>query len=195
MGVKRLIEQFENETKLPFDLNRAKAWLLDNAVQNEINFIPVELDIGIIRGFLKRHKAHRGGWDPEPQLVSNIFYATNQEIEWQNLVCAKELLHILDGACVTTRAELKRLTQRLTLPNDLQHLLSDPDYVKIDRFGTAPASALLLPMAARNALLESYNKGLITAAEIAKQAVVPIQHVRTVMSESWAELYDLIKSI
>lgn len=195
MAVKQLIEEFEGETVLPFDLNKARTWLLDNQIQDEINFVPVELDTGVIRGLLKRHKAPKGGWDSEPLYVSNIFYANNQTEDWQNLVCAKELLHILDGARVTTREQLRQLTQRLTLPNDLQHLMNDPDYVLVDKFGTAPASALLLPLKAREALKPAYDQGLITAPEIAKQAVMPAQQVRTVMSDNWLELYDLIKSL
>lgn len=195
MAVRRLIEAFENETELPFNLNKAVQWLLDNRIQDEIHFVPVELDIGVIRGFLKRHKAPKGGWDSDPNYVSNIFYATNQDMEWQNLVCAKELLHILDGACVTTREQFDKLTQRLTLPTDLQCLLSDPDYVIVDRFGTAPASALLLPMAVRNVLKPAYDQNIITAAEISKQAALPIQHVRTIMSDDWDVLYDVIKGM
>ena len=83
----------------------------------------------------------------------------------------------------------------MTLPNDLQHLLDDPDYVFIDRFGTAPASALLLPFAAREVLKPFYDAGHITASEIAKQAVMPTQHVRTVMSDTWPQLYAMVKSI
>lgn len=195
MPIYRLIEQFENNTKLPIDLDAASSWIVQNGIQNEINFIPVELETGVIRGFVKRYKRHKGGWDPDPDLISDIYYAENQSHDWQNIVCAKELLHVLDGACVNSKEKFEKLTQRLSLPNDLQHLLEDPDYVMIDKFGTSPASALLLPMAARELLLPAYGQGLITASEIAKLAEMPVQHVRTVMSDSWPQIYELIKKI
>jgi hypothetical protein len=190
----RLIEAFEKQTLLPIDLNLATKWLLDAGIQNEITFVPAELDPqGAIRGFIHRYKQHKGGWDPEPDLVSDIYYDPRQTIEWQNMVCAKELLHILDGACVTSKAAFDKLTQRLALPEDVKHLLDDPDFAFMDKAGTAPASALLLPMGARETLMPAYKAGLITAAEIARQAVMPVEHVRTVMSDVWLSVYPIIK--
>lgn len=190
----RLIEAFEKETVLPIDLNKVRQWLLDNGIQSEIDFIPCELDPeGVIRGFVRRYKAHKGGWQIEPDLASSIYYDTRQEIEWQNMTCAKEMLHILDGACVSDKKTFDQLTQRLALPDDVQHLLDDPDFAFVDRVGTAPACALLLPLAARDLLLPAYQKRLITAAEIARQAVMPEEHVRTVMSDIWPHVYEIIK--
>lgn len=190
----RLIEAFENRTVLPIDLNEVTQWLLDAGIQDEINFIPVELEPeGAIRGYVRRYRRPKGGWDIEPEEVSNVYYDERQPIEWQNLVCAKELLHILDGACVTTREAFHKLTQRLTLPDDLQHLLDDPEFAVVDKLGTAPACALLLPLAAREVLLPAYRRGLVTEAEIARQAVMPVEHVRTVMSDIWPAVYDVLK--
>jgi hypothetical protein len=190
----RLIEAFEHNTVLPIDLGQATQWLLDARIQNEITFVPAELDPqGAIRGFIHRYMRSKGGWDPEPELVSDIYYDPRQPTEWQNMVCAKELLHILDGACVTSKSAFDQLTQRLALPEDVNHLLNDPDFAFMDKAGTAPASALLLPMAARETLLPAYKAGLITAAEIARQAVMPVEHVRTVMSDLWLSVYPIIK--
>lgn len=190
----RLIESFEKETVLPIDLNKVRQWLLDNGIQNEIDFIPCELNPeGVIRGFVRRYKAHKGGWEIEPDLASSIYYDTRQPIEWQNMVCAKELLHILDGACVSDKKTFDQLTQRLALPDDIQHLLNDPDFALVDKIGTSPACALLLPLAARELLLPAYQPRVITAADIARQAVMPEEHVRTVMSDFWPHVYEIIK--
>ncbi len=190
----RLIKAFERNTVLPIDPNRVSEWLTAQGIQNEINFIPVELDPeGAILGFIRRFKRSKGGWDIEPEEVSNIYYETRQQPEWINLVCAKELLHILDGACVTSKAAFDKLTQRLALPDDLKHLLDDPDFAVVDKLGTAPACALLLPLAARELLLPAYKSGLVTAAEIARQAVMPVEHVRTVMSEIWPTVYNVLQ--
>ena len=190
----RLIEAFKDSTVLPVDLNQAKEWLLQKGIQDEINFIGVELDPeGAIRGFLKRYRRQNGGWDINPSEVSDIYYEKRQGLDWQHLVCAKELLHILDAACVTSKEAFNKLTQSLTLPNDLRHLLEDPDFALVDKMGTAPACALLLPMAARDLLLPSYTAGQITALEIAKLAVMPVEHVRTVMSDIWPEIHAILE--
>lgn len=191
----RLIETFENETVLPIDLNKVRKWLLRERIQEEINFVPTQLDPpDVIRGFVHRYKAHQGGWSLEKGRASDIYYDTRQLPEWQNLVCAKELLHILDGACISDAKKFEALTQRLSLPDDVQHLLDDPDFAFVDRVGTVPACALLLPMATRELLLPAYEKGVVTAADIARQAVMPVEHVRTVMSDVWPQAYAIIKT-
>ena len=193
MAIFRLVQHFEARTELPIDLNEATHWLLENRIQDEINFVGVSLDTGIIRGFLKRFKRPQGGWDIEPEHVSNIYYDHAQGPDWIQVVIAKELLHILDSACVTTKEQFEKLTQRLTLPTELQHLLEDPDYALVDKFGTAPASALLLPRAAREEFYPLYKSGHLTANEIARIAAMPVEHVRAVMSDDWPQIYDLIR--
>ncbi|HEX5257590.1 MAG TPA: hypothetical protein VFW35_02280 [Sphingomicrobium sp.] len=187
-----LIEAFKNRTTLPINLDEAAQWLLDKGIQNEINFIGVELEPqGAIRGFVKRYKTHSGVYT-EPNLVSNIYYETRQPSDWQHLTCAKELLHVLDGATVTSKEQFEKLADRLALPDDLRHLLEDPDFALVDKMGTAPASALLLPMAAREVLMPVYP-GVMNAADIAKLAVMPVEHVRTVMSDSWPVIHRLLE--
>lgn len=189
-----LIEAFKAQTVLPINLDEAANWITGKGYQNEINFIGVELEPqGAIRGFVKRHKAHKGGWDLEPTLVSNIYYETRQPPDWQHLTCAKELLHVLDGATVTSKEQFEKLADRLALPDDLRHLLEDPDFALVDKMGTAPASALLLPMAARDLLLPVYKAGVMNAADIAKLAVMPVEHVRTVMSDNWPLIHRLLE--
>jgi hypothetical protein len=194
MAVFRLVEVFEGRTELPIDLDEVTSWIIQNRIQQEINFIPVNLDTGVIRGFLKRYKRSNGGWHLEPDLVSSVYYDQNQGADWINLVCAKELLHILDAATVTTKEQFDKLTQRLSLPDDIRHFNEDPDYALVDKFGSAPASALLLPIAAREALLPHYKAGTINAADIARLAVMPVQHVRTVMSDNWPRIYEVIRN-
>jgi hypothetical protein len=188
-----LINAFKDRTVLPIDLNEVRQWLLDRGIQNRIEFIGVELEpTGAIRGFLKRFKDRKGGWEIEPDEVSHIYYETRQGLDWQNMTCAKELIHILDAACVTSKAAFDKLTQSLALPDDLRYLLKDPDFALVDKWGTAPACALLLPLAARELLLPAYDSRILTPSEIAKLAGMPTEHVRTVMSPSWPAIHDLI---
>lgn len=188
-----LIEAFKDRTTLPINLDEGAQWLLDKAIQDEINFIGVELEPqGAIRGFVKRYKTTNGVYG-DPKLVSNIYYETRQPSDWQHLTCAKELLHILDGATVTSKEQFEKLADRLALPDDLRHLLEDPDFALVDKMGTAPASALLLPMAAREVLLPVYKANVMNAADIAKLAVMPVEHVRTVMSDSWPIIHKLLE--
>lgn len=194
MSSYQVIEAFKDRTVLPIDLDEVSRWLIDHGIQNEINFIAVQLEpYEVLRGYLKRFKFHKGGWDLEPDLISNIYYETRQGLDWQHMTCAKELLHILDASCVTSKEQFEKLMQRLSLPDDLRHLLEDPDFAFVDKLGTAPASALLLPMAARELMMPAYKAGVLNAADIARVAVMPVEHVRTVMSDDWPALHALIE--
>jgi hypothetical protein len=187
-----LIKLFADRTELPIDLDEVTKVLIEGGHQDEINFIPVDINTGVIRGFLKRYRRPKGGWDPNPEDVSDIYYDQNQSSEWINLVCAKELLHILDAACCSTKEQFEKLTESLALPTDMKHLLRDPDFAIVDKLGSAHAAALLLPKAARDLLMPAYQSGVLTDANIAEMAVMPTQHVRSVMGPNWDDIYEFI---
>lgn len=189
-----LIAAFEDRTVLPIDLNEVAAWLLERRLQDEIRFIPVDLDIGKIRGFLRRFRRANGGWDINPDEVSNIYYDRSQGAEWINIVCAKELLHILDAALCATKEQYEKLTRSLALPKELKYLLEDPGFAIVDKAGDLPASALLLPKAARELLLPAYEAKIIDDEAIAELAMIPERHVRAVMSPEWPAVYEIIMS-
>lgn len=187
-----LIAAFADRTTLPIDLNEVAAWLLDRGIQDEINFIPVDLDIGVIRGFLRRIRRAKGGWDIDPDDVSNVYYDREQGADWIQFVCAKELLHILDAARCASRADFERLTRSLALPADMKQLAADPSFASVDKLGGIPAAALLLPAAARELLMPAYEAGLVSDLNIAELAMIPEQHVRAVMSPIWPAVYKIV---
>ncbi len=189
-----LIAAFEDIIDVPVDLQAVTQMLLDRGIQDEINFVPCDLDTGVIRGFLRRFRRANGGWDIEPKEVSNIHYDRNQGPMWINMVCAKELLHILDAARCATKEEYEKLTRSLALPNELKYLMADPDFAIVDKFGDLPASALLLPKATRDKLMPAYEAKILTDDAIAELVMMPAQHVRAVMAPEWPAVYDVIMS-
>ena len=186
-----LIAYFSKKTRLPVDLNEVKDWLLQRSYQDEINFLPSDLDTGVIRGFLKRVR-RKYGWDIETRDISNIYYDQSQGADWINLVVAKELIHILDAARCSTKEEYEKLRKSLALPNDLKNMLSSPDFALMDKLGSIPAAAILLPLAARELLLPAYEAKVLTDEIIAELAVIPIQHVRSVMSSDWPDVHAIL---
>ena len=193
MAIKDLLAEFEKEESLPVDLTKVSKWIRDKGLQDEIEFIGAELDIGVIRGFLYRFRYPKGVYG-DSVCAAHIYYGTNQEPEWINMVCAKELLHLCDGtAPVKRKEEFNNLIKRLTLPMELKVLLEDPQYALKDKFGDAYAAAVLLPMAARQVLLKPYKDNKITAADIARMAVIPVRYVIMVMSDEWEAVYEKMR--
>lgn len=186
-----LIAEFATRTILPVDLNEVKDWLLHRCYQDEIHFIPSDLDTGVIRGFLRRFR-RKNGWDIESKDISHIYYDRSQGADWINLVLAKELIHILDAARCSTKAEYEKLRRSLTLPNDLKSMLDTPDFALVDKFGTIPAAAILLPMAARQLMMPAYEAKVLSDEAIADLANIPTQHVRLVMSPEWPVIHNVL---
>lgn len=194
MKLGELLAAFEGSEDLFVDLNAVAGWIKSQGIRDDIEFVGVELDVSIIRGFLYRYRYHPGGWT-DPRYVAEIYYAKNQESEWQNIVIAKELIHIMDRDVCTKKEEFDNLVRRLALPRELKIILEDPAYALSDRFGDAFAAALLLPMGARQALLPAYEAGAVTAKDIADMAVMPVKYVRMVMSPEWEEAYDGLRDL
>lgn len=184
-----LLKKFSTNVELPIDLKAVKDYILSLGIRHEIEFVGVDLDVGVIRGFLYRYRYHEGGWS-EPKYAAEIHYDKSQGPEWINLVIAKELIHIMDRNVCSKKEEFDNLVRRLTLPSELKVLLDDPTYAVFDRLGDSFASALLLPMAAREVLLPLYEDGTITAKDIAEMAVLPVRYVRVIMTPEWEKIYE-----
>jgi hypothetical protein len=194
MSFGQLLAQFEDREELYVDLDQVADWIKALGVRHEIEFVGVDLETDVIRGFLYRYRYHKGGWT-DPTYAAEIHYARNQEPEWINIVIAKELVHIMDGDVCSKKDEFDNLVRRLALPRELKIILEDPAYAILDRFGDAFAAALLLPMAARNLLMPAYAEGAVTAKDIAEMAVMPIKYVRMVMSPEWEGAYESMRKI
>jgi hypothetical protein len=69
-------------------------------------------------------------------------------------------------------------------------VLEDPNFALVDKVGDLFAAAILLPMAAREALLPAYKDGTMSVWDIAKLAVMPPKYARIVMSDSWPAAYE-----
>jgi hypothetical protein len=189
MAIRELLIAFEDEENLPVDLNKVTDWIKEHGKQDEIEFVGVELDVEVIRGFLHRFRYSKLTY-AEPVCAANIYYAINQPEDWINIVLAKELVHIMDGNCIGRKAEFDELVKRLTLPTELKIILEDPAYALMDRFGDAFAAAILLPMGAREVLKEAYANGSVTAGDIARAAVMPLHYVKMVMAPEWEPAYE-----
>ena len=195
MAIRDLLAAFEGAMSLPVDLRNVSAWAREKGLQDEIEFIGVDLDVEIIRGFLFRFRYNKAVYG-EHVNCAHVYYGKNQEEEWINIVCAKELCHLADGSApVKRKEELENLLSRLSLPNAIKILLEDPEYAAFDKFGDAFAAALLLPMASRQLLRPHFQAGTITSADIARLAVMPERYVRLVMSDRWEPLYERMKQI
>lgn len=195
MALKEILAAFASSETLPVDLGKVSQWIIDKKIQDEIEFIGVDIDTGVIRGYLYRFRYSAKMYGDHTN-AAHIYYGKDQGPEWINLVCAKELIHLMDSGNAGGRKEqFDQLVSRLVLPRDLDILLEDPNHVRMDRMGDLVAAALLLPPSARELLITPYKRGELTEEDIAKFAMMPTRYVRVVMSDRWEKSYELLHTL
>lgn len=198
MRVCDLIKAFADHDEFPIKPVDVARCLIEAGIEEEITFIGVDLDIPILRGFIVQTTETRGVYDSAGNgRISKIYYGSNQDIEWQRLVCCKELLHILDHEVyrTETREQVTGLIKKIILPPAFQSATepSDGDGAQalFDRVGALQAAAVLFPIAVRDLLLPYYHPdGILTDDEIVRMVGIPQIYVRMVMSEFWPNVYQ-----
>jgi hypothetical protein len=200
MRVYDLIKAFENHDTFPIKVEDVARLLMESGIEEEISYIGVELDIGILRGFIVQTTEPRGVYSSDGNGgISKIYYGFNQDFEWQRLVCCKETLHILDASWqkVATPDEVSGLVKKMALPPQFQIVDGTEDEKKalFDRVGALQAVAILFPLAIRELLLPKYQEGVLTDDEIVRIVCLPQVYVRLVMSEFWPDIWEELRKL
>jgi len=190
MAISDLIRNFEGSINLPVKIDDIVNYIISNGIQDEIEFIGVDMDADILRGYLHKFTYQRIPYG-EPVRAANVYYARGQSSEWINLVLCKELVHLCDGKnAISTKAQVDELVKGLALPRDLDNFLEDPMHVLFDKFVDCVAASILLSKASRDLLLPPFKNGLITAEDIARLAAIPPLYVRVVLNDRWERTYQ-----
>jgi len=181
-----LIEQFRNRVELPIDVQEIADAITHLGFQDEIRFYDVEADPTRIRGVFDQF-TYRPGVYADPQLVTLIPYNSSDPLEWQRVVCCKEMMHIFDS-------ELEKTDTKDEIPDFLDKLLGP---LSTDDFGVADFMAakdkvalyqylpLLLPKAALQVARKAVEDGLKTPEEIADWAKMPMNLVQLMLQKEW----------
>lgn len=192
MKTSDLIAAFAGRTKLPIDVNDLLPMLASNGEETKIEFVGVDLDPDILQGKAKIFYLRDGVYG-EPVRYANIYYHRGHTTDWQRLICCKELLHLLDPKMAHTSSPdaINELAEQIGLPNYMQRPMDDPLSTNLDRIAEFMAAAVLLPFAAREALMPALQDGRLTLGDIAVMADIPRKYVGLVMSEFWPNMHEV----
>jgi Zn-dependent peptidase ImmA (M78 family) len=193
MNVTDLIRAFSTREKLPVDVNDILACLRENGNDDNIEFIGVDLDPEILQGAIKVFYVRNGVYS-EPEKWVNIYYDRGSSIDRQRMVCCKELVHLLDPKDAYTQSEnaIEQLAEKMGLPPEMQDPTSDGFATNVDRLAEFRATALLMPKAARDLLLDAYRSKKLTISDIARVADIPTRYAGFAMSDVWQPVFDLL---
>jgi hypothetical protein len=194
MSIKQLISELSKREVVPIDIQDEIVPLVLELCQQQnlhIYFWAKNLDTDVLKGKI----AH---WDfPDADGIQNnvidIDYPANLSKDWQRMVCAKELVHVLDpvDTRVMTEEAFEKLCERLVLPPEF-HEPIDGKQVWADRLAVYQAVALLFPWATRALLLRPYISKEINIEEIASLVDIPVRYAKLVMDELWEHLHKYL---
>lgn len=190
MLLKKLVEHFDNYTRLPVGVNTVRDQIVELGIQDEIRFHLVDVDPKILRGLIYRYIKHSAPYS-EPIRCSDICLSKDQEYEWQRLVAVKELLHITDTDAQTAQSEkaVEILIERLALPFEfMQETKSSLN----DRNHIIPALGILVPKQCRELLRQLKAENRITDIDVARIAKIPDRFGGLVLSEHFERAIEII---
>jgi hypothetical protein len=187
--LKTLVGHFEAVTTLPIEVEEIAHKIKELEYQDEIHLFPADCDQTVLRGVYTQFRYHAAVYG-DARWVTHIAYCKSVPLEWQRVICAKELVHIFDSpaAMTDTADEVNGLLDKLVGP------LSTEDYGFADIMATKDRLALyqclplLLPKASLDIAREEVRAGRKTAQEVADWACMPVRLVELMLSEDWTRL-------
>ena len=194
--LKELVDRFAHVTSLPIEIGEISPEIKNLGCQDEIHLFPVDCDPTVFRGAFIQYRYHAAAYG-EPIWVTHIAYCRNVPLEWQRVICAKELVHIFDpnATRTDTEEEVSGLLDKLVGP------LSSEDYsftdimaVK-DRIALYQCLPLLLPKASLELARQQVRAGLKTEQQIAEWACMPVLLVSLMLSEEWENLNGALEGL
>jgi len=197
MRIGELVTIFRDRVDLPIDVNEVLAAIVASGVEVQTEFVGVELDTLILRGKYRLFQWPNGFYGGDPMLMANVYYHRHDSSDWQRIVCCKEIIHLLDpdNSFSHTREQQNALAEKIGLPLHLQDPTKAPIDVNIDLVAEYIATAVLLPIASREAFMEPLRLKKISIDDIALIADIPSRYVSIVMSSTWPGVHEKLLTL
>jgi hypothetical protein len=194
MSIKDLISLVSSKETVPIDIQDEVIPLVQ-AISGfghlDIYFWKKDMNSNLLRGKIA-HWEYPDGNGGTRQVI-DIDFPASLSLDWQRMICCKELVHILDpiDCRVMTEESFDKLCEKLVLPPDLQEPTNGLA-IWTDRMAVFQALAILFPWASRQHLVEPYRAKKITAEKISELFDIPLRYVYLVMSDDWQKVHAMV---
>lgn len=190
--LKNLVTNLENRVETPIEVSEVRDLIVTSGLQEKIIFCRDDkMDTDKLRGVFCQY-IERCSVYGEPERTTLIVYSGNMPLDWQRMVCCKELVHVFDQKeeMTDTIQELDGLLSRILAPmSEDEFNISDIMATK-DRLALYQAIPLLLPLAK---IKKSKHEGR-SSYELAREVCVPERLVSLAMQEDWPNLISSLVS-
>lgn len=186
MSLQRLLKRFDPIRELPVEIPEIRDAIVNLGFQDDIRFIPCDkMNPAQLRGVFYQFTCHPRPY-AAPELCTLIIYSSQMSREWQRLVCAKELIHVMDGKAEKTKTpdELQGLIDKIIGPLSTEDFgLADVMAAK-DKLAVYQALGVIFPDAARVDAFAAMQNGM-TKQQVMERASIPMQFINLVLAEAW----------
>lgn len=197
MSLLTLIQQFSEVAELPVEIPEIRDAIVKLGFQDEVIFHPEPIDPAQLRGIFYQYTLR----DPPPygdqRLCTLVVYSGLLPVDWQRVVCGKELVHVMDARAAHTKSadEINDLLVKLLGPLSTEDF-GLADFVALkDKLALYQILPVLFPDAARKAAAAKLAAHEQTIEGIAAWACLPLRLTRLVMADDWAAIEKDICSI
>ena len=193
--LKKIIEGTSNIDSMPIEVSDVVNIITENGHQDKIILVPENTDpkqlLGVYYQYTTREKVYG-----EPDFTTLIIFSCNVSVEWQRVICCKELVHICEKNFeqTNTQEEMLGLLEGLTGPLSTENYGIADLMAGNDRLAVYQALGILFPEAARVQAVKAINSGSKTASDIAKWTCLPLPLVELALLPDWPELFEKISN-
>ena len=187
MSLTKLIQQFSGSAELPVEIPEIRDAVVNLGFQDDIIFHPEPIDPTQLRGVFYQYTLRDPPPYGDPHLCTLIVYSGVLPVDWQRVVCGKELVHIMDAHVAHTKTadEINDLVIKILGPLSTEDFgLADFVAAK-DKLALYQILPILFPDAARKAAAAKLAANEKTIEGIAAWACLPLQLTRLIMTDEW----------
>lgn len=193
MYLKNLLAAVDVVEGMPVEIDEIASHLTAVGCQDKIIFYSdAEMDPSVLRGVHYRYTVHTGAYSA-PEFTTLIVYSEKLPLDWQRIVCCKELIHTCDDPVerTSTEEEVQGLLEKLLGPFSTENFGVADIMATKDKLALYQALAVLFPDAARQQALHQVQQGA-TAEKIAGWIVLPEALVLLVIGDNWPSLREFL---
>jgi len=166
--------------------------VIELTAQDEIYYVPLELDPEISLGHIKQYRISNGVYDQNPNWVTEIRYFGALNDCWKRFVCCKELMHVFDTKQeqTDTPAKFQQLLEEIEaapLP-----AAASSDMFKSETKTKWMALAVLCPAPVRDELKPKWESKELSDYGVALDLRIPETYIRTLMSDRFEEVIGIL---
>lgn len=164
---------------------------MELTAQDELYYVPVDLDPHISLGHIKQYRIQTGIYNGDPTWVTEIRYFQGLNTCWKRYVCCKELMHVFDSQAerTDTAEKFQQLVNEIETP--LPRDEASPMYDTESRT-LWMAIAVLCPSDLREQFKPKWDGKQLSDYEVALELRIPEVLIKTIMGSQYDRMIPFL---